>query len=159
MIDFKTSADRTYRALQKALVPYRQILTSVRNGKVERRGISIVLSGNRPVALVKEENERWVGIDGRPSDLDSDVPAHFMPWISDNWSNHFRWNGHGEMPADELVRLRSLVQRAHRGGRRLRFWAAPDRPETWTILAAEGVDLINTDNLAGLATFLRTQPE
>jgi hypothetical protein len=159
MIDFKSAAEPTYQALLRELDEFREILTSVQDGKVERRAVSIVLSGNRPIELVKRETSRWVGIDGRPGDLESDVPAHFMPWISDSWSKHFRWNGRGEMPVDERTKLQQLVERTHRGGRRLRFWAAPDRPEAWSVLAAAGVDLINTDDLAGLARFLRTLPD
>ena len=159
MIDFKTAAEPTYAALVQALAPYHEILTVVRDGKVEHRAVSIVLSGNRPVELVKNEQTRFVGIDGRPSDLDSDVPSHLMPWISDSWSKHFRWNGKGEMPADEKAKLDSLVARAHKHGRLLRFWASPDRQESWQVQFAAGVDLINTDDLAGLARFLRTQPE
>ena len=35
------------------------------------------------------------------------------------------------------------------------LWAIPDRPEAWAALLDEGVDLINTDDLAGLGKFLR----
>ena len=36
---------------------------------------------------------RYAGIDGRLTDLDSNAPADLMPWISDRWDTHFRWNG------------------------------------------------------------------
>jgi hypothetical protein len=111
------------------------------------------------VELVKKEQDRWVGIDGRPADLDSDVPNHFLPWISDNWSNHFRWNGRGAMPMEERRKLDSLVERTHARGRKLRFWAIPDQQECWSTLAAAGVDLINTDMLEGLAKFLQSQSD
>ena len=157
MIDFKTAAEPTYLALQKSLEPFHDMVTSVRDGVVERRAVSIVLSGNRPIELVKQQSTRWVAIDGRPIDLDSDAPQHLIPWISDSWSNHFRWNGRGEMPANERTKLQSLVDRAHARGCRIRFWAAPDQSECWSVLAAAGVDLINTDNLAGLAEFFRSK--
>jgi hypothetical protein len=92
------------------------------------------------------------------SDLESDAPAHLLPWISDNWTKHFKWNGRGEMPKDEQAKLRSIVENAHARGRKVRFWASPDREEAWRELSASGVDLINTDNLAGLAKILRAMP-
>jgi hypothetical protein len=155
MIDFKSPAEPTYRALAKEFAPYAAMLTTVRDGKVEPRGVRIVLSGNRPVEVVAAESTRMVGLDGRLGDLDSDAPAHLMPWLSDNWKNHFHWDGRGEMPAAEQAKLADIVKRAHARGRKLRFWAAPDRRETWSALAAAGVDLINTDDLAGLGKFLR----
>jgi hypothetical protein len=38
----------------------------------------------------------------------------------------------------------------------VRFWAAPDRLSAWQALYAANVDLINTDNLAGAAEYLRS---
>jgi hypothetical protein len=58
------------------------------------------------------------------------------------------------MPEGERVKLLDLVDRAHAQGRRIRFWAIPDRPEAWGELLKAGVDLINTDDLAGLQAFL-----
>jgi len=155
MIDLKTKAEPTYELLRKQLADYSDMLTVVRDGKLERRAVNIILSGNRPHDMVAAERERFVGIDGRMGDLDADTPAHLMPWISDSWKNHFQWDGSGDMSADEQAKLVDMVKRAHARGRKLRFWAAPDRLETWRALSAANVDLINTDDLAGLAKFLR----
>lgn len=155
MIDLKTAAEPTYAALDAALAPYREWLTSVEGNEVRRGAVTVVLSGNRPVETVSRAAQRWVSLDGRPADLDSTAPPHLIPWISDSWSGHFRWNGRGEMPAEERAKLRSLVERTHQRGSKLRFWGAPDRPETWGTLLDAGVDLINTDRLADLSEFLQ----
>jgi hypothetical protein len=154
MVDSKTKAEPTYELLSKQLADYAEMLSVVRDGKLERRAVNIVLSGNRPHDVVAAQRERYVGIDGRTGDLDSDTPAHLMPWISDSWKNHFQWDGTGVMPAAEHAKLTDYVKRAHAKGRRIRFWAAPDRIETWRALSAAKVDLINTDDLVGLAKFL-----
>ena len=67
---------------------------------------------------------------------------------------------HSHFPAAERVKLRELVKRCHDAGQRLRFWATPDQPGAardalWRELVAADVDQINTDDLAGLAAFLR----
>ncbi len=53
------------------------------------------------------------------------------------------------------------IERDHvrptREGRRVRFWATPERVAIWNELHAAGVDLINTDDLAGLAKFLNSE--
>ena len=54
----------------------------------------------------------------------------------------------------EKLRLKVIVMRAHQQGRRVRFWGAPDTPPFWHEMLASGVDLINTDNLAGAREFL-----
>jgi glycerophosphoryl diester phosphodiesterase len=58
------------------------------------------------------------------------------------------------MPEFEQARLKEIVTKAHAKGRRVRFWGAPDRKEFWQAMRAAGVDLINTDDLAGLSRFL-----
>ncbi|MFB9072292.1 hypothetical protein ACFFX0_14215 [Citricoccus parietis] len=63
------------------------------------------------------------------------------------------------MPAVERERLYEYVDQAHAAGYRVRFWATNDiagqaRENLWAELEAAGVDHINTDDLAGLQTFL-----
>ena len=73
-----------------------------------------------------------------------------MPWISDNWNNHFRWKGDGPMPADQKEKLREYVKKAHRHGRLVRFWATPENERVWEELLAADVDLIGSDDLERL---------
>ena len=80
-----------------------------------------------------------------------------MPLISDNWRNHFRWRGVGEMSPDEKDKLTNAVEKSHAAGRRLRFWATPENENLWRVLAEAGVDHINTDQLARLEKFLKLQ--
>ena len=76
-----------------------------------------------------------------------------MPMISDKWSNNFTWEGEGEMPASERAKLVEMVKKAHAAGRVVRFWATPEKESVWRELRAAGVDLINTDELAGSRSF------
>ena len=162
LIDIKSKGEPSYRALHQLLSQYDDIFSSVADGKVTARAVNAVISGNRPVDVVAADSPRYVGIDGRLSDLGSDHPANLMPLISDNWRRHFKWRGSGEMPAEEHEKLVKILQQAHAKDRRVRFWAIPDNVATWTALHAAGVDLINTDDLSGLGNYLRsaqaTQP-
>ncbi|HEV3344026.1 MAG TPA: phosphatidylinositol-specific phospholipase C/glycerophosphodiester phosphodiesterase family protein [Pirellulales bacterium] len=155
LVDVKDDAERTYQALAKLLAEYDDIVSAVRDGRVQTKAVTVVVSGNRARESIAAETVRHVGIDGRLSDLDSDLPSHLIPLISDNWLLHFRWRGEGPFPDDERARLRDIVSRAHRHGRRVRFWATPESTSLWRELLAAEVDLINTDDLPGLERFLR----
>lgn len=79
-----------------------------------------------------------------------------------SWPGLFTWTGEGEFPTAERSKLRDIVKRAHTAGQRVRFGATPDvagpaRDALWNELAAAGVDHLNTDDLAGLAEFLRSR--
>ncbi len=133
------------------------MITSVHDGTLEPKAISVAISGDCPREMITAAQDRHAGIDGRLSDLDSDAPAHLMPLISDRWGVHFKWRGRGEISEEEKNKLQQAVDAAHAHGRRIRFWATPETVEAWTVLQAAGADHINTDNLAGLEAFLREQ--
>ena len=96
-------------------------------------------------------------VDGELADLDSGAPADLIPWISSNWATSFKWRGTGPMPEAEKLKLQTIVAKAHAQGRQVRFWGAPDQPVFWGEMLANGVDLINTDDLDGAQKFLLSQ--
>ncbi|WP_372441596.1 phosphatidylinositol-specific phospholipase C/glycerophosphodiester phosphodiesterase family protein [Plantactinospora mayteni] len=160
LVDIKNTGADTYTELHRVLRDYQRVLTTYSAGRVRQGAVTVVVSGDRPRDLMAAQRARYAFYDGRAADLDSGAPASFIPLISDNWTNLFTWRGVGAMPAAERIRLRSFVQTAHRDGQRVRFWATPDLPgperdAIWRELLAADVDHINTDDLAGLADFLR----
>jgi hypothetical protein len=157
LIDIKDDAEKTYAALHSLLEKYAGMLSEVRGGKYRARAVKVVISGNRPRLLMKSQQIRFAGVDGRVGDLDSREPAHFLPMISDRWSRVFKWRGKGTIPPAEAARLREIVSKAHAAGRVVRFWATPEDPAVWKVLLESGVDLVNTDDLSGLRKFLLEQ--
>lgn len=154
LIDIKNNGEETYRVLHKVLSQYPDVFSCVENGVYVEKAVTAVISGDRPMELITKTVPRYAGIDGRTSDLKSDRPVHLMPVISDNWRKHFRWRGDGEMPSSEHEKLKQFISQAHSKGRRVRFWASPDKPAVWQVLHEAGADLINTDDLPGLRHFL-----
>jgi hypothetical protein len=155
LIDIKSDGATTYTALRKVLAKYAEMLTTVSDGKVKPGAIGIIISGNRPQTLIASAKTRFAGIDGRLADLETSKPSHLMPLISDRWTTHFRWRGTGPFPEHERMKLKTIVEQAHRRGQRVRFWATPEREALWKELAAAEVDLIGTDDLPKLQRFLQ----
>jgi len=157
LIDIKSNGEATYAALREVLKGYADVLTEFRTSETRTNAITVVISGNRPREMMKGEAVRYAAYDGRLTDLDSSESANFTSLISDNWRQHFKWLGTSPMPESEKEKLRSIVSRCHAAGRKVRFWATPDKPEFWKELLDAGVDLINTDDLDGLQGFLRSR--
>jgi hypothetical protein len=154
LIDFKSEAEATYRALRPVLESYSEILTRFTGSGMETNAVTVVISGNRPKATMAQEAARNAALDGRPEDLDGTQPPSLIPLVSEDWKRLFTWRGTGLFPNAERQRLHDLVARAHSQGRRIRFWGTPDRPEVWSELASAKADLLNADDLAGLREFL-----
>ncbi len=158
-IDIKTAAGPTYQKLHETLAGYRDMLVAFSPQGRKDGAVLVVVSGNRPLELMKSQPVRYAGCDGRLTDLDSDAPADLIPLISDQWSRHFTWRGDGPMPEQERQKLSDIVQKAHARGRLVRFWATPDgrstgREAVWQEQLSAGVDLLNSDDLQGLQEFL-----
>lgn len=155
LIDVKSDGSKAYARLRTLLAKYSDILSGLDEGKWVQRAVTAVISGNRAKDLIATDGSRHAGIDGRISDLESSAQSHLMPLISDRWGSHFKWRGDGEFPKDERSKLHELVKKVHQSGRKIRFWATPDKVSVWRELNEASVDLINADNLSGLRQFLR----
>jgi hypothetical protein len=169
LVDIKTEAAATYRRLHQVVGEFQakypelfSVYSKEPGGgwKVKRGAINVVISGNRPREVMAAQDVRYAGVDGRPADLGTGAAAELVPLVSENWDVVFtgaaKWDGSGEMPAATRAKLQNLVRAAHAEGKQLRFWKLPvDAPAVWGPLYDAGVDLINTDDLAGLARFIK----
>lgn len=162
LIDVKSEALATYRALHDELRRHPRIMTRFVRGEERPAAVTAVVSGARDLAFMQDQKVRWAGYDGRLSDLESELPSALMPLVSDNWMSHFTWHGVGPMPEDQHAKLHDIVDAAHAAGYRVRFWGTPDwthpgRNAVWDALLEAGVDHLNTDDLAGLRSYLRVR--
>ena len=154
LVDVKSEASATYAALDSVLREFSDLLTRFSPQRIETNAVTVVVSGNRAVEAMSRQTERYAALDGRLTDLDGKQSPGLIPLISDNWTSHFNWRGNGELAPAEGDKLKRLVERAHRQDRRIRFWGIPDDANAWRILLGAGVDLINTDKLVDLRSFL-----
>ncbi len=146
-IDFKTQANPSYEKLKKILSGYLPIISVIKGGGEQVGAVTILITGNRPVNEILKDEPKLVRIDGRPGDLNKNIPATIMPVISDNYSNYISWNGEGIISEKELSKLVELVETTHDQNRKLRLWASPDNENVWGFLLENGIDLVNTDHL------------
>ncbi len=157
LIDIKSEPETTFSLLKKQLAPYKDFLTQIDNGKKRDRAVTVVISGAVPRETIENEKDRYVFVDGRLQDLETNPSPELVPWISNSWSSIFSWKGKGKIPEQELNKLKDIVSRAHEQGRKVRFWGAPQTQECWEVLYNEGVDFINTDFPSRLSEFLKSK--
>ncbi|RZA02761.1 MAG: hypothetical protein EOP47_05780 [Sphingobacteriaceae bacterium] len=155
LIDIKTEANVTYKALKPLLEKYKNILTSYDNGIITERAVTVVLSGHKPYDMLKSEYSRLAFIDKdlRKGVRDT-IGASIYAMASCKYSKLIKWNGYGALPASQKARLINYVNAAHSRGERVRLWASPENKTVWNELLKCGVDLINTNQLVALKKFL-----
>ena len=166
LIDIKSDGAAVYPVLRETLRRHAGMLTRFTPTSTRPGAVTVILSGNRPTDLVAAETERLCAIDGRLSDLEPGTASvHLVPLVSESWQKVLADRKQAVQearaagtfhPADFMPRRE--IELAHAQGRRVRFWDVPADPAMWRALKDAGVDLINADDLAGLARFLQGQP-
>lgn len=164
VLDAKTAARPTWRALERELGGFGDVLTRWTRDGVTPGAATVLVSGHRARRLMATRSDRLAGYDGRPPDLSrrwpfAPPPVELVPMVSADWTKAVGWDGVGPVPRRIRRRVTGIVATAHRQGRTVRFWATPDEPgppreAVWSLLLDLGVDHLNTDDLAGLARFL-----
>lgn len=154
LIDVKTDTKATYAALSDVLAQYADILTSVQDGVVKPGPVKVVITGNRDRELLRGQNPRYAFFEGFTADLQGNENTALVPAVAEKWSNVIKWDGNGEMPADQRQKLLTLTRQAREQGRTLRLWDAPDNANTWAELLKADASFINTDHLKELREFL-----
>lgn len=155
LVDIKRDASRALELLLPRLDPLKPWLARVENGRFKDGPIMVVLSGSRPVAQVAAMPDRVVFIDGRLGDLDRNPPVELVPLVSASFGSAVGAALIGAPSESARQRLGELADRAHAQGRRLRFWGHLEDPDIWAALVDAKVDLIGTDDLDRLASWLR----
>ena len=156
LIDVKSHAESTWVALEPLLRGFDDVITSWHDDSMTTRPVVAVISGERPLATLPAQRDRWAALDGRLPDLDAmhGPSAAAMPLVSSDWKKFTDWRGRGAPPKSLRRRLATVVARAHAQGRWLRFWNTPDVPVVWRFLMRSDVDLIGADDLDGLRRIL-----
>ena len=155
LIDIKENPNSCYEIVKGLIGPYLPLLTSYEDGNVCERAIRLVLSGERPIEVLRAEAERYAFIDGRMENLfPSPSDPALISMVSANFNDFFSWSGLDEFSDKDRERLLRFSGRAHSAGQLARFWGTPDDPDLWELLKNSGIDLIGTDQYAKLADYL-----
>lgn len=153
-IDIKFESSRTYTALRKELLPFKEMLNYYEGDQFHKGKITVILSGERPFRPLLFDNLKLMTLDGRPSDLDKNYSAKVMPFISEHAGKVCQTRSLDEVGAKEIQLVRELADKAKAQGKKVRLWATPEDEKLWQELENAGVGLLNTDDLGRLKKFL-----
>jgi hypothetical protein len=155
MIDIKSDPEKTYRSLAILLQKHKSLLSYYENGTLYKRAVTIVITGNKPVRTIKSQYCRYVFIDEDLIQMAKETnPANLFPIASCRYNRIVSRNGEETISKEEREHLCRYVQIAHQNGKKVRLWASPENAAIWKELLSCGVDLINTNKLVELKTFL-----
>jgi hypothetical protein len=162
-VDLKTSGPETWPAVLKALEPLQQgnWLSSYNGTAFTSRPITVIGTGNTPIWLVQSAVPRYAFYDAPLpllSSTFSNITANDSPIASTDFAVQFGDVRNQEFNATQLETLKSQVEAAHAKGIKVRYWDQPGWPigtrnAVWRTLWDNDVDLLNVDDLEGVAEF------
>lgn len=147
MIDIKSEAIATLTKLVEQLKNYPSLINC--------STLHIAISGNRPPASGFDQWPSWILFDGELQKEYTPAQLQKIPMLSDNFAHYSSWDGTLGIPDKDKLVLKEAIDKAHRLGKKIRFWNAPDNINSWKTYVSLGIDYINTDNIDGLSFFLR----
>jgi len=156
ILDIKTEANATYQVLKKQLEPFHSMLSFGENQIEKDAAIKIILSGNRPIKSVAAEENRLMILDGRIGNLEKNYSTELMPMISENYYTVFGYSFFSKIPSEKKIEnFRLLVDKIHAQNKLFRLWNIPENEHVWTLLLKNGLDIISTDKIDKLSSFLK----
>lgn len=147
MLDVKTGAVSTINKVIDVLMKY----PNIRNCP----SLTILVSGNKPDPTTYIDYPAFLWFDGLLSAHYTKETLNRVVVLSDNFINYTSWNGVGDIPANDLEKLKKAVARGHALGKKVRFWNTPDFIEGWKKIMELGVDYLDSDSIKALAQFLK----
>lgn len=150
MIDLKTEGEPTLKALVKTLKRYPRLLACA--------NLSITVSGDMPAPAQWDAYPAFIHFDGRPGIAYTAVQWQRITLVSTSFNDQVKWNGKGIPVEADRQKIATLLQEAHAHGKKLRFWATPDFENAWLVMMDLKVDILNTDHVTDLTTFLKKLP-
>ncbi len=154
-LDIKDGRDELRPILHVMLSQY-PMLSTFTDKKIQAGPVTAILTGNAKSkqSYVKEYHLRFACRDSNDYNPDDPPADHRWRWYALHWSSYITWNGNGDMPQEHYNKLTNIVNDIHKKGRKVRFYATPESPLYWKLALETGVDLINTDLLRDLNSFL-----
>lgn len=151
MIDIKRQGQLAQQLLDSLCQHYSYLFCIFDNKKQQTGVVQMLLSGQYDWAHSLKQQKHYWQLDGRWHHLEES--KQWFPRISQPYKASFSWKGRGRMPLKQQQLLKELVKKAHKAGKKLRFWGAPNHPKLWKVLQEAGVDWIQVDDLEAYEQF------
>lgn len=147
LIDFKSEAYTTLKALVKVLKKYPKLIG---NNKYR-----FVISGNRPKPEDYNKYPDYIWFDYQSLDEIPTKDWSKVALVSLGFSKYSKWDGTTPMDKETREKLAGMAAIAHSYQKPFRFWAFPDTELAWKTCLELGIDFVNTGHPFECSTYIK----
>jgi len=153
LIDLKQNYSLIMPVLIKELEPVRKICTTDK----KQGQLFILISGSRPAPELFKNYPDFIYFDEDLQHIYNKEELKKIGQVSLRYTIYSKWKGEGPIPTAEEARVTHVIDSVHSLGKRIRFWEAPDNPTGWAQLIKMKADVIGTDNIDELSSYLKAK--
>lgn len=151
LIDIKDNYKVSLDLLLKELIPLNSFLSSPEAIKP----LTILITGTRPPPSEYNNYPSYLFFDDDLKLTHTPRQWQRVGQVSLSFTRYSAWKGEGKPAKGGIKKLRHVIDSVHTAGKTIRFWAAPDNKRSWRLQKKLGVDLIGTDRVEELGSFLK----
>ena len=151
LIDVKENYKESLKLLIEELKPLKKYLFTVND---KNNPVTILISGERPPPSEYKNYPAYIFFDDDLRLFHTSDEWKRVGLVSLSFQRYSHWNGESNFPESDRNILVHIIDSVHEAGKKIRFWAAPDDENSWSLQMKLGVDLIGTDKIESFSKFL-----
>ncbi len=151
LVDIKEDYGQSLDLLKKELHALRSYLSTPKKNNL----LTILISGKRPPPGKYKDYPGYFFFDDDLKLKHKRKEWNRVGQVSLPFTKFSQWNGKKTIPEQDQEKIKTIIDSVHRAGKTIRFWAAPDTEESWTLQMSLRVELIGTDRIDELSAFIK----
>ena len=145
------------KGLQKIIENNNIILSSITDGKRQKRPIKLVLSGDIPRTQMLNESNRFYTLCESIQKIDTRFDGNSISISAMNFDKLFNWDGTQNMPNMQYHTFISYLKNARKAGRSTLITDIPDNPNAWGIMLEAGADFLEIEDFEAFVVFWKNR--
>ncbi|MDX9883680.1 MAG: hypothetical protein RBS73_16585 [Prolixibacteraceae bacterium] len=153
ILNFHNEFKKSNKELKSMVGPLKGLITHYNQGVNDGKVRLLVKDKNLEDDLSKD-GFMCLGLVGDKNDIESTHDYFQMPLIELDFTELTTWNGVGNIPFPDFMKIKELVNKVHQKGRKLSVINCPNHKTVWDMLATSKVDFINTNDPVNVCNYL-----
>lgn len=145
---------KVFQILRSQLAPVHDMLTYKSEGEWHQGPVQLLIKDETLKSRITKNDRVLTGVIGKLTDADSSFNASVMPLIEVEFSELTTWNGFGNIPFEEYMKIKNTLAGIHKSGKMLCVSNCPKSEDAWEVLTKANVDFISTIYAEELQTFI-----
>jgi len=151
IVNFVSTPLQVYNKLISDLAPFKEMISYQKDGNMLQGKLRILINNPDFYDKLKSKQNTYFGLVGKVEDLEKNIDSELMPLIELDFTKITSWNGAGNIPYEDFVKLKNLVNKVHEQEKKLCIFNCPDEKSLIELFNKTHVDFIKVQNFRDFA--------